>query len=612
MDVQRYLADETVQACPPSVAYRLRKFARRNKVALVTTTLIAAALVLGTVVSMWQAFRATQAEGLAQERLQAETNARTEADEQRTAAVKQETRAKAQEARAKEEERTARRHLYAAHINLAQQAWESGDAGRVLELLEGQRPLPAREDLRGFEWYYLWRLCHEGLLTTLRGRRQGAVRVAFSPDNSILASASPADGIVKLWNLNTGRARVAIRAQMISALSFSPDGSMLAFGGYDGSLRLCDVATGLEHANLSGHSGNIRAIAFTPDGKTLASNGQDRVIGIWDLSTGQKRTSLSLNSVPGWNRGLALSPNGKLLAAAYDNHTVKLWEVATGKERMTLKNMQVLSVAFSPDGKTLATGSGNDFADDGIPTIKLWDLNSGKETATIRGPTGWVLSLVFSPDGKSLAWATGSRIAVWMDVETKNQLALPHMGAVGCVAFSPDGKKFVTGSEDASVKVWDASVLRDKSVGQERDIIRHADAVRAVAISPDGKTLATSWEKASTIKLWSLDTCQEVAALEEPKGVATSPNAMAFSPDGKTLAYATMQVVRLWRRQTANWEKGPTLTGPAHPQWINCLAFSPDGRMLAAGISRWPVQGECEIRVWDTLGLIDWRLAWRP
>src|SRR5438132_5432545 len=157
-DVQRYLNDEPVQACPPSALYGFRKLARRNKRLLAPAGVIALALVLGTAISTWQAIRATHAEGLAQERLEtANANYQT-AEEQRQVARTQEELAKEQrgiaveqEKIAKEQELTARRRFYAAQMNLAMQAWETGQPARVLELLESQRPRFDEEDLRVFE-----------------------------------------------------------------------------------------------------------------------------------------------------------------------------------------------------------------------------------------------------------------------------------------------------------------------------------------------------------------------------------------------------------------------------------------------------------------------------
>ena len=200
-DVERYLKDEAVEACPPSMLYRFRKFARKNKPALVTAVVIAASLILGTMVSAWQAVRATTAEA------QANANA-TQAQ-----ASTQEAKDKAQEANTQRDEVQRQRDevralndrlqrtLYAAHMNLAQNAWEANSVRRVVELLEQHRPKPGETDLRSFEWYYLYRLCHADLLT-LKGHSGGVPMdrsVAFSPDGQRLAGTSK-DQTVKVWD----------------------------------------------------------------------------------------------------------------------------------------------------------------------------------------------------------------------------------------------------------------------------------------------------------------------------------------------------------------------------------------------------------------------------
>jgi hypothetical protein len=150
-DVDHYLKDEPVEACPPSTGYRLRKLARKNKKLLATAAAIALLLFLGVMGSAWQAVRATQAEGVAQE------NER-QANEQRDDAKRQHDEVKALGDKLET-------ILYAAHINLAQHAWETGRIFRVKDLLDKHRPKQGESDLRGFEWQYLDRLCHPDVLT---------------------------------------------------------------------------------------------------------------------------------------------------------------------------------------------------------------------------------------------------------------------------------------------------------------------------------------------------------------------------------------------------------------------------------------------------------------
>src|SRR5262249_17388306 len=265
---------------------------RCNPVVAGLLALVALSLVVGTLVSAWQAIRAIQAEGLAETRLEGETEARATAEVNFLEAKKQEKRAitnandaKAQQQVAEEQERLARRRFYAAQMNLAQQAWNAGDKARVLELLESQRPRFDREDLRSFEWYSLWRLCHLQHRLTLTGRSTGWCAV-FSPDGKTLATTSREGGAITLW----------------------------------------DAATGKKRQTLQGYVTGWNRLAFSPDGKTLAhSNGPtEKETTLWDLETGTHRVLEGTGSV----RWLAVSPDGKMLATGSHPH-VRLWDMAT-------------------------------------------------------------------------------------------------------------------------------------------------------------------------------------------------------------------------------------------------------------------------------------------
>src|SRR5262249_50222930 len=145
---------------------------------------------------------------------------------------------------AKANEELAHRRYYAAQMNLAMQAWERGDLARVLALLESQRPGPGKEDLRAFEWYYLWRLWHGGRRLVLQGHSGYVHSVACSPDGNTLASRS-GDGTVKLWDMATGQTRRTLKAVAgVNAVACSPDGEAVVAGCSDGLIRLWDLGTG--------------------------------------------------------------------------------------------------------------------------------------------------------------------------------------------------------------------------------------------------------------------------------------------------------------------------------------------------------------------------------
>src|SRR6202042_1361527 len=196
-------------------------------------------------------------------------------------------------------------------------------------------------------------------------------------------------------------------------------------------------------------------------------------------------------------RGVAFSPDGKHIATASDDQTAKVWDAETGKELLTLRGHSdsVIGVAFSPDGKRLATASADQ-------TAKVWDAESGKELLTLRGHSGPVDSVAFSPDGKRLATASGDKTAkVWDAGSGKELLTLRgHSDYVYGVAFSPGGQHLATASGDKTAKVWDAES------GKELLTLRHSGPVDGVAFSPDGKRLATASEgEDRSVRVYALD-----------------------------------------------------------------------------------------------------------
>jgi WD40 repeat protein/serine/threonine protein kinase len=607
-DLERYLHDEPVQACPPSSWYRFRKLALRNKAALATGAVFAAGLaVAAAALALSNVLVTRERDEKAQ--------ALVKATEQEGLANTSAAEAKKQQTISGEQALLARRRYYAAQMNLAEQAWETGNPVRVLELLETQRPRFDQEDLRGFEWYYLWRLCNGKRRFTQRSGEH----VAFSPDGKTIASSSR-QGFVKLLDAVTGQEQATLPTPGLvgwGRVAFSPDGKLLAqaVGPIDdATVTLWDLVTRQVHTTLA-HSGSVRCFAFTPDGKTLVTGSEQRTVKTWDVATGRERASLKVFPAPVVD--LAISPDGRTLAATsgWDHGLNMLWDLSTQPPRETLHLDAALAVAFSPDGKTLVTG-------DAYGRVRLWDVTTGRELAKRLTSLGKVYAVAFSPGGETLAIATENQgVRLW-EPTTGRGWTCPHRASVFSVAFAPDGKTLASGCANGTVALWDLAapdkeppalahtlgigrlafsatgellaatgggraMVWDARTARERAILHgHAASDGALAVSPDGKTLATGAGD-HTIQLWEVSTGRERAVLH---GHTEDVWDLGFSPDGSTLASASYdKTLRLWDVAT-NRPRATLLADAKRGAWIMALAYSSDGKALATAEQFWLVK----------------------
>jgi WD40 repeat protein/serine/threonine protein kinase len=562
-DLRRYLADEPIKTRRIGPLERLERWGRRNPL----LAGLSAAVVLITAIGFAGVFGQMQVAQANEQKAQ-EHAAHAEKERDEVRALKDQLR----------------RTLYAAHMNLAQHAWEAGGPGRVRELLEQHRPKPGEGDLRDFEWYYLYQLSHADLFT-LKGHTGAVQSVAYSPDGKRLVSAGgPASPPVKVWDAQTGQELLTLK-DAYGSVAFSPDGKRLAGrssgsppGSGPGELKVWDVQTGQELLSLKGGGAGV---AYSPDGKRLARYGGGAV-KVYDAQTGWELPSLKAQTNDGLpNSCVAYSPDGKRLAAA-DDGTVKVWDAQTGQELLILKGHsgRVWPVAFGPDGKRLASASGKE--------VKVWDAQTGQELISIQGSADGV---AFSPDGKRLAGGQDNGWVKGWDAQTGKELFTfrGHNTEVTSVAFSVDGKRLASASYDGSVKVWDVHAapkpLTLPGVA--------ASSVVSAAFSPDGKRLATGGKGGlgsgpGMLKVWDAQTGQEIITL---KGHTADVTTVAYSSDGKRLASSSAdRSVKVWDGQTGQ----ELLTFNGHSQEVSGVAFSPDGKRLASA----SFKGNT-VKVWD-------------
>jgi eukaryotic-like serine/threonine-protein kinase len=576
MDLKRHLSNEPVVARPPSRLYEFRKSVQRHKVGFVATVAVILVLLAGVLVSTWQAVRATNAKR-----------------EELTA------RQKAQAA-----ELVARQRAYASDMNLAKQALDQGNLGGAQDLLNRQRPRPGQKDLRGWEWRYLWGQTRSDALFTLCQISNQVNSLAASPDGNMLAVGAYHEGGVEMWDLRTRQVVTnLVRDEELVRAAFSPTAPLLAFAGTRSpasqhpqtTLHLWNIVTRQMVTNLP-LKRVCMGLAFSKDGRVLVTSTAYGHITLWRMPDGTRLTNYSSRQM--WTIGTDFTTTPDLSLAAYAMGSwIRVVDLRDGTNLWTKKaatDESITALAFSPDGRTLASGAGFRKSD-----IRLWDVATGKGIGRLAGHASWVSSLVFWPDGKKLASSSADQtIRVW-DVASRKCLDVlrGHRDEIWRVGLLPDDKTLVSGGKDGTVCLWDTSTNhpRNRSATLPANIWGWCFAADSQSVlTLDGRGQVTRWS--------GPDFQREEPLLRLPAGRHIT--AYAFSKGGRFLAVGlTNGTVQVWdlaakvlRRQ---------LTNPAGP--IIPLMFQRDGKDLGtAGPSLHLFQ------TWDlTTGLETWTRTMR-
>ncbi len=294
--------------------------------------------------------------------------------------------------------------------------------------------------------------------------------VAYSPDGRTVATASrdaSGHGKLVLWDVASSKARIWLEQPFgVRSVAFSPDGGMLAAGGWDNVVRIYEAHTAKLIATLNGHTGLVNSLAFSPDGKTVASAGLDKMVILWDVA--MEAVSRRLVGHQDEVLCVAYFADGKSLATGGKDATVRVWDVETGKVRQTLKAPAATQpfevTAVSPDGKIIAAGSWDAAA-------YLWDVDKGAIRTVLRGHSMSVLSLNFSPDGKTLVTVGGNdnnlvadKIRLWRFSDGAEQLSWSAQGdSIWSVRFAPDGRTLATAGKNQKVRIWETATGKERA-----------------------------------------------------------------------------------------------------------------------------------------------------
>jgi WD40 repeat protein/serine/threonine protein kinase len=611
-DLRRSLNQEPILARPVARMERAWRWCERNPVVSTLTATVAILLVAGTAISSYFALVANERAKVANDKT---------------------VEAQRQQQRASEEAERNRRLLYVSDMQLAGRAWDRNDTLTVERLLRRHRPNTGQHDLRGFEWYYLWRLWNRNAdlaVTTLHAQPPvtalpapaGAIRIAVSPHGQQLAMAIPYGAYVTLWDIAarkkvgefgtpdpaqwcenfvalspTGNMLAHPSADLtklllrdldtgqefsldlsdgtrLAAAAFSPKGAIVATASDDGKVRTWDLTTRNPVFESKKHGAPLQSVAISPDGKLLVSGSSDGTVLVWDASSGEQKPSLIGHMKTVY--AVAFSPNGRQIASASADRSVKVWDSESGTLLQSLQDFrdEARCVAFSPDGSLLA-------AIDRDGAVRLWDTTTFLELDPIKGARG-VKALSFLPDGRLAFPRQDGQIALCTVQEGIEHRIVAGEGSISDVALATCKNSLIlaapAGEFTAAIRLWRVQ----KEGLSELPTIEAGIPIRYMAFSKQG-LLAIGERAGHQVLLFDALTGHRMASLLVRTG--TGATRAAFSPDGGRLAvgFADGRIV-FWRLMDGQIVKQEGITSSAaHESAVRCLAFSPEGTVLVTG-----------------------------